>query len=304
MEYPFVSICMITYNHEQFVEQAIDSILAQQTKYSFELLISDDGSKDGTVDICKQLASKNPGKIRVLETENNIGMMPNFIKALNHCTGKYIALCEGDDYWIDVSKLEQSVLVLEGHPEFTIASHANFNLIKGKLLKDNTSNITASGTYKLEDYLSQPFFHTSSIVFRRLDLIPILPDWYKDVFAGDNFLVAFLGSKGNIYFSEKYMSVYRVHSSSISNRYGITNMKENYFTHMELFNKMSYYKYNECIKKLIKKWEILTFCYEKKYAKKIFYFFSNLSQIFKVYKSPKIKTSLILRYLIPSSFFK
>lgn len=304
MEYPFVSICMITYNHEQFVEQAIDSILAQQTKYSFELLISDDSSKDGTVAICKKLASKNPGKIRILESEINIGMMPNFIKALNQCTGKYIALCEGDDYWKETTKLEQSVLVLEGHPEFTIACHANYKLIKGKLLKDNTSNITASGTYKLEDYLSHPFFHTSSIVFRRLDLIPELPGWYKDVFAGDNFLVAFLGSKGDIYYSNKFMSVYRVHQSSISNRYGITNMKKNYSRHMELFNKMSDYKYKECIKKLIKKWEVLTFCYEKKYTKKIFYLFTNFSQIFRVYKSPKIKMSLILRYLIPSSFFK
>jgi glycosyltransferase involved in cell wall biosynthesis len=299
-----ISVCMITYNHERFIKQAIESILEQETVFSFNLIIADDGSKDNTAAICRNLKEKYPDKINFIENQPNIGMMPNFIKALKLCSGKYIALCEGDDYWTDKTKLEQAIRILEEHTEYAICCHGNYKLINHKLIEDNILNINSSGNFTLENYLLQPFFHTSSIVFRTIELIPEIPEWYKDVFAGDNFLVALLASKGYIYYMAKYMSVYRVHQSSISNKYGIINMKENYLKHMKLFNEMKGGKYNLSMTKLKKKWELLTVCYDKNYFRKISYFLKNMPAILKTYKSPKTSLLLSIRYLIPSSLLK
>jgi glycosyltransferase involved in cell wall biosynthesis len=299
-----VSICMITYNHEDFIQQSIESIIEQETKFSFELVISDDGSKDNTANICSKMAAKYPDKIRFEKNDTNIGMMPNFIKALRSCLGKYIALCEGDDYWIDKAKIEKTVTILERHPEYTICCHGNYKLINNKLHDDNILNLKGSSVFTLECYLIQPFFHTSSIVFRSADLISSIPDWYKDVFAGDNFLVALLGHKGKIFYMAQIMSVYRIHTQSISNKYGVLNMKDNYFKYLGLFNEMNNYQYSECIEKVKKKWELITNCYNKNYLQKVVFYFKNIRPIFKVYKPVKIKIKLALRYLIPTSLLK
>lgn len=294
-----ISVCMISYNHEKFIEQSLVSILEQETRYSFEIIIVDDRSNDATAVICAEVASKHPDKVRFIQNETNIGMMPNFIKALRLCKGRYTALCDGDDYWNDKKKLQQTIDVLEKSPECTLCCHGNYRLVKGKLRDDNMLGLNKSGFFSLENYLLHPFFHTSSMVFRTKELHSILPDWYKDVFAGDNFLVALLASKGGIYYIAKPMSVYRVHTSSISNKYGIINMRDNYFKHLELFNEMSDMKYTGVIEKLRKKWEILTFCYENTYRKKVKYFFQNMPEILAVYKSLRAKAGFIFRYLLP-----
>jgi len=304
VEIPLVSVCMITYNHENYVRQAIESVLSQQADFAIELVISDDGSTDETGQVCRDFEKKNLQIVRYIKNDSNIGMMPNFIKALQLCKGKYIALCEGDDYWINDYKLKKCVQALDEHPEYTLCCHENYKLISGKISIDNILKISAPGRYTLEDYLLQPFFHTSSMVFRRVDLIPHIPDWYKNVFAGDNFLVAILGSQGDIYYLNECMSVYRVHAASISNKYGILNMKENYLKHMNLFNQMNNFKYDDIIKKLTRKWELITFCYDEKYGRKLKYFLKNISGIWRVYASPQIKMSLFIRYIVPTKFVK
>ena len=112
-----VSVCMIAYNHQEFISQALDSILQQKTNFPFEIIIGDDNSKDDTGKICRAYAAKFPGQIKYFHREKNMGMMPNMIDILNCCDGKYIALCEGDDYWTDEKKLQTQADFLE-----TIAS--------------------------------------------------------------------------------------------------------------------------------------------------------------------------------------
>ncbi|MDF1549683.1 MAG: glycosyltransferase, partial [Bacteroidales bacterium] len=118
-----LSVCMITYNHEKYIGQAIEGVLMQKTNFDIELLIGEDFSNDNTRNICMGYKNKYPDKIKLLLREKNIGMMRNFIQTLNTCKGKYIALCDGDDYWTDPLKLQKQVDFLEANPEYALCYH-------------------------------------------------------------------------------------------------------------------------------------------------------------------------------------
>jgi Glycosyltransferases involved in cell wall biogenesis len=106
MKNSMVTIASTTYNMEAFIAEALDSWLAQKTSFPFDILISDDGSTDGTCDVVRRYMEKYPN-IRLIST-GHIGKMPNFIRSLKESKGKYIALCDGDDYWIDPEKLTET----------------------------------------------------------------------------------------------------------------------------------------------------------------------------------------------------
>jgi glycosyltransferase involved in cell wall biosynthesis len=102
---PKVSIFIVTYNHENYISQCIDSVLSQVTNFDYEIIIGEDCSYDNTLQICLnyQLEHKN---IRLLKSDKNIGLIANWIRSIKACRGKYIAICEGDDFWIDPNKLQ------------------------------------------------------------------------------------------------------------------------------------------------------------------------------------------------------
>jgi glycosyltransferase involved in cell wall biosynthesis len=173
MENPMVSICMITYNHEPFIRQAIEGVLMQQTAFPYHLVIGEDCSTDQTRTICEDYAAAHPDRILLLPTAKNLGMVPNFKRTLEACTGKYTALCEGDDYWTDPLKLQRQVDFLEKDAEFGLV-HTNFEYVNA------TSETTAppsevyrtmekrvSNGYIWHHYLNKPgFIITASCVFR------------------------------------------------------------------------------------------------------------------------------------------
>ncbi|HAX96890.1 MAG TPA: glycosyl transferase family 2, partial [Prolixibacteraceae bacterium] len=125
-EQPLVSICCITYNQEKFIRDAIEGFLMQKTKFPIEVIIHDDASTDKTTDIIREYQSAHPDLIRAIyQSENQFSK--GLDQALKHvyggARGKYIALCEGDDYWTDPLKLQKQVDFMEAHPECTICFH-------------------------------------------------------------------------------------------------------------------------------------------------------------------------------------
>lgn len=125
MTQPMVSVVMITYAHEKYVKQAIEGILMQECDFDVELIIANDCSPDNTESVVKSF-SNHPkySWIKYTKHTTNKGMMPNFIWALQQSSGKYIALCEGDDYWTDSLKLQKQVDFLEKNPEYGLV-HTN-----------------------------------------------------------------------------------------------------------------------------------------------------------------------------------
>ena len=115
-----VSVVTITYNHESFIEQTIEGVLAQKCNFPIELIIGEDKSTDKTLDICLRYQRKHPEIIRVVTWHENVGVNANSFRVLGRARGKYIALCEGDDYWIDSAKLSKQVALMEQFASVTL----------------------------------------------------------------------------------------------------------------------------------------------------------------------------------------
>ena len=118
MTKPLVSVCMITYNHAKYISQAIESVLMQKASFPFELVIGEDCSTDNTRSTCIEYQNKFPDIIKSRLPHKNQGMIRNFIETKRACQGKYIAICEGDDYWTDTFKLQKQVDFLESNPQY------------------------------------------------------------------------------------------------------------------------------------------------------------------------------------------
>lgn len=225
---PLVSIVCLTYNEEQFVRDTFDNFLSQKTTFPFEVLVYDDASQDSTPDIIREYAAKYPDIFRVTLYEEN-----NFKKGLgfyglrvgfNEAAGKYIAYCEGDDYWCDDLKLQKQIDFLEAHPEYNVCAHEtqirnDYDSKENGILFSHTKvNIFLDRTkrqhYTFEDTLTGNIFHISSMMFRNS---PIQwPEWICGVTALDMVLFMMLAEKGDIYRLNDVMSVYRHNVSSIT----------------------------------------------------------------------------------------
>ncbi|MCV9926870.1 glycosyltransferase [Flavobacterium sp. LS1R49] len=210
----FVSVVMITYNHSPYIKQAIESILSQVTDFDFELIISNDNSTDNTDAIIKETLANNPNghKAKYFNNETNLGMMPNSISALNKATGKYIALCEGDDYWCDDQKLSLQVEFLESNPDFSICFHNVYLLSDTELKEDNRKKKIPEVT-TIKDLAKNNYIHTPSVVYRN-NLFKELPKYFSETPVGDYFLHMLNAQFGKIKYMDKIMSVYRVHNTS------------------------------------------------------------------------------------------
>ena len=208
---PLVSVIMITYGHEKYIEEAIRGVFLQKTNFPLELIISNDNSPDSTDEIVKNIIKSAPENISVnyIQHPENIGMLPNFISTLKMAEGKYIAVCEGDDYWIDENKLQIQIDFLEKNEDFTLTFH-NVFIRNGETLStdlDYEKRLSNKDVYTIDDLSKGNFIHTLSVVFRNMDIQ--FPEWYYTSFLGDYPIWLWLSKKGKIkYFPEK-MGVYR-----------------------------------------------------------------------------------------------
>ncbi|WP_229669452.1 glycosyltransferase [Yeosuana aromativorans] len=115
-----VSVFMLVYNQEQLIEQTIESILNQKTNFPFNLVIGEDCSIDRTKEILEKYKKKLSSQIKIITSSQNVGLINNFIRTVNQCDGKYIAICDGDDFWTDENKLQMQVDFLESNPDYSI----------------------------------------------------------------------------------------------------------------------------------------------------------------------------------------
>lgn len=206
---------MITYNHENYIREAIEGVLMQMCDFNIELIVSNDYSIDSTDSVIQDILQNHPkaSMIKYINHKRNLGMMPNFIQALEQCNGKYIALCEGDDYWTDPLKLQKQVDFLEGNPNYNICFH-KVQLLKNGIIKD-ADDITIKRydaiknfPVQLSDLLEQGnFIHTPSVVFR--NQIINIPFEFEFSPVGDYFLYIILANQGFIKRLDDTMAVYR-----------------------------------------------------------------------------------------------
>ena len=217
---PKVSVCMISYNHEAYIRQAIESILSQDVDFLIELVIGDDCSPDGSADICEEFAARDP-RVRVLTRERNLGVMPNFSRTLLACRGEYIAVCEGDDYWTDQFKLRKQVSLLEAHVDYAGSTHQAQVIVNDLPVRQFRENVPTILT--TTDLIGGRLFHMASVMFRRpvVDLFCNAPL----VLGCDRLLNFCMSFVGKIHYSEESMCVYRLHGMGMSSNATVEQMK-------------------------------------------------------------------------------
>lgn len=210
---PTVSILCPTYNQENYIEKAIDSFLMQETNFPFEIIIHDDASTDNTANIVKIYTEKYPNIIKsIFQEENQYSQEKMILLFLfEKAKGKYYALCEGDDYWIDAKKLQIQIDLMEKNPVCDMSFHAaesRQNHDKyGKSIAERADGNKIFSTSEVILGFGE-FCPSASLVFRK-DVVLAIPDFYYDAPVGDYFLQIFGSVNGGILYIDKVMSVYR-----------------------------------------------------------------------------------------------
>jgi glycosyltransferase involved in cell wall biosynthesis len=287
---PMVSICSTTYNLEKYIAEAIESWLIQKTNFDFEIIICDDCSKDNTTKIIESYIEKYPGKIRLLIADKNQGMMPNFIWSLESAEGKYIAVCDGDDYWIDENKLQMQIDFLEANPEFS-SCYTN-SLVKNELTNEfvvakkyvwdeaNTVDLFEHNDFHNDNIPLSPG-HISAFVFRN-DLIEKYPEWFYKIDGVTDFPLYLMISKfGKAKFFNVNTSVYRNHPKSTSTvDYEFIRLNIGRINIYNCLNIFFENKYKKVVDNYLNKHynRIIKFCIRKRLIIKAVYFESKKMQ--------------------------
>jgi len=219
-EKPLVSVHMITYNHEKFIAQAIEGVLMQKTSFPFELVIGEDCSTDRTRKIVVDYANRYPEIIKPILHEKNVGAKANSESVGEACTGKYVALCEGDDYWIDPLKLQKQVDFLDSNPGFSVCFHRARIVDKfGNCLGISKPSMKWHRPItNLRDVLKSNYIPTQSVLYRNRGYNwEVFDTLSNGLYFGDWPLHVLNAERGDIYFINEFMSAYRLHDGG-SNR--------------------------------------------------------------------------------------
>lgn len=220
-----VSVLVLTYNHGTFIRQCLDSIVAQKFSESWEILIGDDGSSDGTTEICAEFQKKHPHLIRhfirnrehVIYINGRATGRYNFLELLKDATGDLLMICDGDDYWTDNLKIKRQFDVMQKHPKAAFTFH-DVHVLKGeKLQEDHLNEITpriVTGAF----LGAGNCIRTCSVMFRNIYKNGIPPVLYTTA-VGDYVLHLLHAEKGYGIYSKEKMAVYRMHEGGIWSTY-------------------------------------------------------------------------------------
>jgi len=252
-----VSVALITYNHERYIAQAIESVLMQQTNFDFDLVIGEDCSTDRTREIVQDFHQRYPEKIHLVLAEKNNGALQNIIHTTEACHGEYLAALEGDDCWISPERLQQQADFLDQHPDFAVCFGNARVFYEDRSRADhlhrpeNQKEVTT-----LEDLIKDTNFIPSCTVMYRRSCVKSLPVWAKNLPMTDwlnNILAAQYGKIGYI---NKVYGAYRVHPGGIWSRLPMVDHLQADIYFYEVINRYFRHRYDKIIKTQIQnRWE-------------------------------------------------
>lgn len=252
-----VSISCVTYNHEDYISDAIKGFLMQKTDFRYEILVHDDASTDRTAEIIKKYEKKYPEIIKPIYQKENQYSKGLKVEEFNRkrANGRYYALCEGDDYWTDPYKLQKQVDLMERNPVYSVCVHAAnvVDAATNRMMPDARPD-KRSRVFSVQEVIKGGggLFMTNSMLYRR-ELYSNLPDFYYNAPVGDYPLIIFLAIKGRVFYIDEPMSVYRmnVKNSWTAREFSTLDRKIAHFGEigkmLDEINLYTNYKYNEAI---------------------------------------------------------
>lgn len=287
---PLVSVLMITYNHEQYIRDAIEGVLLQKTTFPIELVIGEDCSTDKTRSICIEYQKKYPDIIRLILNEKNLGAHLNLINVLSSCNGKYIALCEGDDYWTNPNKLQIQIDFLENNPDYVGCCHNVYKVDKNKNIINKVLPFNTNQDLTLNNLALQNTIPTLSLVFKNdTNLITYL-NKFKNPIVSDYIINLYLAKNGKIKYLNQIMGNYRFHESGVVSSC-------TYHVHKKLFHLTAWVDLINSLKKDFPE-------VKNEFNKQIFYYNENIFILSIIIHSKKNIKKLSVYFLKKYKYFK
>ena len=255
-----ISACIITYNHENYIRECLEGAVRQEVSYPYEIIVGVDKSDDNTKKICEEFQEKYPNLINLVSHEIRLGMKGNSMNTINRCSGKYIAVCEGDDCWTHPSKLQRQVSYLEENPDCSMCYHPTKVVYADKSKIDKIAGPEgrmrqSSHKFSMDEVICGRLgIWTAAIVFKS-NVLAQLPSWTEKVTFGDVGLKLFCASKGKIgYLGPEAMSVY---NRNVENAWSFQEGKsieweekrlENHFQVLDYFDQFTNFNNHNAIK--------------------------------------------------------
>ncbi len=214
-----VSVFCTTYNHKKYISRCLDSLVNQKTSFPYEIIVRDDASTDGTSDIVRAYHEKYPEKIvPFIQSENLYQRRLSHIsyeKMFRMSKGKYVAICEGDDFWTDEKKLQKQVDFMERHPDYSLCGHAAYFASEdGELSQDKFFRPRPySCDLSTEEIITEWSMATCSLLFRKSSRTDIIIPFLDGCINGDYAQMVYFSLKGKVYYADELMSAYRLCSS-------------------------------------------------------------------------------------------
>jgi glycosyltransferase involved in cell wall biosynthesis len=244
---PKVSIVIITYNHERFIAQALDSVLMQRVDFAFEIVVGEDCSTDATRKIVCEYQRRFPDLIRLQLLERNEGAMSNALQAMAVCEGEYMAFLEGDDYWTSTQKLQIQVDFLDAHHDFCGCFH-NVAVVQDGQTEHLYHRNPLKEVFTLRDIVSDNMIPTCSAMFRR-HLFPRLPEWFSGMPMGDWPMHVLNAEHGNYGYLNEVMAAYRIHEGGSWSMKKKIDLLRKSIAAMERYNEYLQYRFDRVVRK-------------------------------------------------------
>lgn len=272
-----VSVYCLTYNHEKYIRKTLEGFISQKTSFKYEVFVHDDASTDGTAEIIREYEKKYPDIIKgIYQTENQFSKKINILKThlISLFSGKYIATCEGDDYWCNSEKLQKQFDILEKNENVIMVTHNTKKITES----DEEISLMVKG---LDDGIMNPEFlvdkkdknpHLSSLMYRKEVIINERPDFFN-LTTGDNRIRLFALNYGDIYYINEVMSAYRVFvpgswtSRMKNDREGKTKHLENTIAFFKAYDNFTQKRFTDIISKVIEERTFNLYCAKKEYKK-------------------------------------
>jgi len=211
MEKNEVTVLTTTYNHGKYIRECLEGIVNQKTNFKFQLIISDDCSTDNTREIIEEYKEKYPEIVKPIYNEKNYGAMGNFVKTLNEAHTKYVALCDGDDFWCDETKLQQEYDFLEKHKDYSIVFHKTIIFFEDNSREEVVHPVNIKANLTIDDLIEDNMIPANTVMYRwkYKKKNSFIEDFPKDIVPGDFFVHLAHAKTGKVHFINKVMSKYR-----------------------------------------------------------------------------------------------
>ncbi|MDI2586532.1 glycosyltransferase family 2 protein [Psychrobacillus sp. NEAU-3TGS] len=306
-----MSINCTTYNHENYIADAIESFLSQKTNFNYEILIGEDCSTDNTKQIVEKYAKMYSEKIKLITSSHNVGARKNSLRLIENSKGKYIAECEGDDYWTDPYKLQRQVDYMENHPDCSLCFHSA-EIIQapdkstGRMIRSYFEDTISP----IGDIISGGggFCPTPSLLYpKRYMETP--PSYYLKAPIGDYPMQMYLASQGYAYYMDRCMSAYRTGvKGSWTNRMSfgsnikgkIIQINEGIIQLLDGFSESTKHEYQNEVNKAKQKIEFELLILKKQKKEQKYFNFGKYSWLLKI----KARIKIFIRCNYPKLFLK